>query len=294
MKKLKAFTLVELIVAIAIFGIIMAGIMQMISPINENATAAKVMNNQQNVENSITTFIGERVRYSTNLLIVEEGSQVGSIPDVDSAEKAIDAFFAFGPVNSKGRLINNDANRKLVNVICFDGETAYQYGGKDYTGRLISSLEVRDAKNPPSGRNAALDFSSGSLKPDGTKPQYMVFGNDYYGQSKCYLTIRVSGSTLKLRTSSNYYYSKSQTRFSDDSNNPTVGTYELRNMGQKSGNNIPYVFKYVVKSGSSGVANQGTSTKFYFVYTIDADNMANDPAPTAANPTVSKDGTTLT
>ena len=69
MKKLKAFTLVELIVAIAIFGIIMAGIMQMISPINENATAAKVMNNQQNVENSITTFIGERVRYSTNLLL---------------------------------------------------------------------------------------------------------------------------------------------------------------------------------------------------------------------------------
>lgn len=292
MKKLKAFTLIELIVVIAIFGIIMGGIMQMFAPIQESATNAQVVNNQQSVENSMVDYIGSRLRYSTNLLIVQQGAQVGTVTVTDP-EKAIDALFAFGPVNSKGRLLNNDANRYCVNVICFDGKNAYSFGNKDYTGRIISSLETRDSSSP--ARSSALNFSN--TRQDGSVPQYIVFGNDYYGTSNCYLKIRLSGDNLKLTATSDYYYNKSKRKFFDDSTNPTVGTYELRNMGKKSGNNIPYVFKYATASGSTGLVNQGNSgasnSMYYFVYTLDVESMVNDPAPAAVNPTY-VDGSALT
>lgn len=288
MKKLKAFTLIELIIVIAIFGIIMGGIMQLFAPIHETATNAQVVNNQQNVENSIVEYLGSRLRYSTNLLIVQQGAQVGTI-NVTNAETAIDALFAFGPVNSKGRLLDSDANRYCVNVICFDGKNAYSYGNKNYYGRLVSSLETRDSSSP--ARSTTLNFSN--TKQDGSVPQYIVFNNAYYSTSNCYLTIRLSGDNLKLWATSDYYYNKAQKKFFDDSTNPTVGTYELRNMGKKSGNNIPYVFKYAIASGSPsdspGIVNQGNRGKansmYYFVYTLDVESMANDPSPSPVNPT---------
>ena len=68
-KKLKAFTLIELIVAIAVFGILMAGIVRMIEPLSSTASSSAVLNNQRNVENAIVTYLGENLRYASNLAI---------------------------------------------------------------------------------------------------------------------------------------------------------------------------------------------------------------------------------
>lgn len=265
MKKLKAFTLIELIVVIAIFGIIMTGVVQMISPISTAATNAKVLNNQQTVETSMSGYLGESLRYANNLLIIEEGCTVDSIT-VNSAETAIDAFFAYNPCNFSGRVFAKTAdNEKLVNVIAFDGKNLYQPAGTGwYCGRLISSL---------SGRTGTLDFTQ--LAPDGSKNQYVVFGDSFYGPADYYMEVSLDETShvMDLTINSDYHYSNSPS--SAISNTGSTGkngksTYELRNYGVGGS----YVFKLVRKTGAAGDGirtertqkNTTNAKMIYFVY----------------------------
>ncbi|MCM1578221.1 MAG: type II secretion system GspH family protein [Ruminococcus sp.] len=259
MRRLKAFTLIELIVVIAIFGIIMTGVVQMISPISSAATSAKVLNNQQTVENAMASYIGENLRYANNLLIVEKGCKIGSA-SVNGPEGAIDALFEYNPVNAMGRVFaKTEDNKKLVKVIAFEGETEYQYMNTSVKGkgRLISSLD---------GRTGDLDFSQ--LASDGSKPQYMVFGNDYYGPANYYINVSLDKTShvMDLRLTSTYHYSNSaSSQVSDSDNNSKNGktTYELRNYGIGG-----YVFKCVRKgAAATGIQSTRTAgTTIYFAY----------------------------
>ncbi|MDE6593653.1 MAG: prepilin-type N-terminal cleavage/methylation domain-containing protein [Oscillospiraceae bacterium] len=281
MKKLKAFTLIELIIVIAIFGIIMTGIVQMIAPISTAATSAKVLNNQQTVENAISSYLGENLRYANNLLIVEQDCEIGSTT-VNNAEDAIDALFEYAPVNSAGKVFKNDAaNKKKVNVIAFDGVTDYDY--MDSTaiqckGRLISSLQ---------DRSGSLDFTD--LASNGSKDQYMVFGNSFYGPADYYLNVSIDKTShvLDLRVTSNYHYSNSpRSAVSDTDSHSGNGksTYELRNYGIGG-----YVFKCVRKGGAgTGIQSTRTAgTTIYFVYIDERGESSmtiDESASSGANP----------
>ena len=95
-KKLKAFTLIELIVAIAVFGILMAGIVRMIEPLSSTASSSAVLNNQRNVENAIVTYLGENLRYASNLAIIKGGT-----PD-----NAVQKFIDLAPSDYSGKQID--------------------------------------------------------------------------------------------------------------------------------------------------------------------------------------------
>lgn len=294
MKKFKAFTLIELIVAIAIFGILMTGVIQLIAPINSAATESKVLNNQQMVENSILTYIGENTRYASNMLIVEEGVKLtpagGSQITVDSAEHAIDAFFAYCPVNTVGVIDPAvDANRKKVSVICFDHDTAYSYVNKTYTGRLISSVDTYDANGKIQARSTALDFSAANLSPAGDKPQYLVFGNDYYGPGEFRLSnisIDSNSHVMNLSVASEYYYSNGKIagKSSDTSANAMTGTYELRNYGTGD-----YIFKCLRSASGSGNGisiGKTDSKKVYFVFIKEGESLVVNGALSQTEPTL--------
>ncbi len=295
MKKLKGFTLVELLVAIAIFGILMTGVVQLMSPITEISTSAKIANNQQMVENAICNYIGENLRYTSNLLIVEEGVQItpagGATITVDSAEDAIDAFYAMQPVDEEGNVLapNSDQNEDRTSVICFDYDNdQFRYHGRTYRGRLLTSVDTRYAESNPN-----LDFSHNggnmsNLKQDGTTNQYIAFGNDYYGPGDFYLTkvgLNASDHTLELECASDYYFTNAakgnSNKKSSSDNNPITGTYELRNYGKGT-----YMFQCIVKDNSPSLNYANTPktgyTKLYFVFIKDIDNMVASGTPGAA------------
>ena len=280
-KKLKAFTLIELIVAIAVFGILMAGIVRMIEPLSTTASSSAVLNNQRNVENAIVTYLGENLRYASNLVIIKGGT-----PD-DAVQKFID----LAPSDYSGKQIDYTvaANKDKIRVIAFDCKNGFTYKNNQFNGRLISTVE---------GRSGSLDFDYSNLSSDGTKNQYLVFGDEYYAQGDYFLDARICNGNLCLTVCSDYFYNPSKaSRFSrtggdtkDDilSRAPTRGTYELRCMTDDS---KAFVFA-CIGSDSSLAKNDPTKNDFdpsqpatvtradrdiiYFVYTYATHDKNND------------------
>lgn len=273
MKKLKAFTLVELIVSMAIFGIIMAAVMQMIQPISNSSVTAKITNEQKNVENSIATYIGENVRYATNLVIVKGGN----------FQNAVNQFVNSNPLDIYGQEIPYTSRPELkkdIIVICFDGTSTYKFIDADtdpanqYKGRLLRS------KNDAASYNIAdlpMNNYPDACSPTDVGAVYEVFGNAYYSHADYYLKAEFSDNALKLTVDSDYFYTpgaKKRTageRCSTSSANPIVGYYELRN--KTSG--YPFVFKMVDSGGAEitdptlvPVSNRVTGEQIYFVYTL--------------------------
>ena len=270
-QKLKAFTLIELIVAIAVFGILMTGIVKMIEPLSSTATSAAVLNNQRTVENSIVTYIGENVRYANNLAIIEGGT----------ADEAVNKFISLKPANIDGYEIDYTvtANKNKIRVIAFDGKNKYKFKGNETTdpwqfyGRLISTTE---------GRSGSLNFTSG-LKSDGNSNQYLVFGNEYYAQGDYYLDARICNGLLCLSVYSDYYYTPKKTsKFSSTANTPTRGSFELRTMKNKIDSGAPTTNVYAcLKSSQSDNTDNKANSKsnsevIYFVYTMPDDEVTSN------------------
>ncbi len=286
MKKLKGFTLIEVIIVMVIFSIIMAGLVQMLIPINQNATMSKVVNEQRNVENSITSYLGENLRYATNLLIVEEGVTCDGVT-ASSANNAIDLFYKFNPVDMNGNyLVKCDDVTKKIRVICFDGSSDFKNANKNYKGRLISSVPGETSFSFD-GSLVNTPATNGTF---GTGKQYVAFSNAYYGTGDYYIKIRMpEGKTaLQISVNSEYYYSPAKVfgKSSSTANTPTNQTYELRNKSATPS----YVFEYLVKNSSGtvppnscGITSPTANKRFYFVYTTDLsglpDTALTDTAP---------------
>ena len=283
-KKLKAFTLIELIVAIAVFGILMAGIVKMVEPLSNTTAEASVMNNQRNVENAICTYIGENLRYASNLVIVEGGT----------VENAVKKFIDMAPADYSGNEIDYsvNSNQNRIRVIAFDGKNTYSYKNNNFTGRIISSKE---------GRNAALNFDPSSLSPsDNSKPQYLVFGSDYYTQGNYYLDARICDGSLCLTVDSDYYYTANTNgKFSRTASAPTKGTYELRCM---TDDNDSFVFACIKSTdtindtldtshpASTSRGPDGDNV-IYFVYTYGTNDKSDADWVSAKSPAVVGSGT---
>ena len=268
MKKFKAFTLIELIVAMAVIGVLMTGIVRMVEPMSSTATNSAVLNNQRNVENAICTYIGENLRYASNLAIVKGGS-----PD-----NAINKFIAMGPADKWGKQIEytgtaGAANRKKIRLIAFDCKTDQIYLNNTFNGRIIASVEGE-------GGNVT---NLSNMASDGSKPLYMALGKDYYAQGNYFLDARICDNRLCLSVDSDFYYTPSTaSKFSSTSSAPTRGSYELRVMSDESEG---FVFA-CIDSGDAIDPSLDTSQPasvsridrdvIYFVYTYPEDEVTNN------------------
>ena len=85
-KILKGFTLIELIVTMAIMSILMAAIMQMFKPIRETFVESTMLENRRASQNGVITYITESVRFATDIGIY----QVSGL----KAENAVTTFAA--------------------------------------------------------------------------------------------------------------------------------------------------------------------------------------------------------
>ncbi len=157
MRKLKGFTLLELIIVMAILTILMAAIMQMFKPIRETYVDATLYESQRAAQNGIITYIGESVRYSTDLAIypkdkLSKQSITGAVEEFTKAYLNANGVYAAG--NSEGKPVDPDYNTKYnktlekmkrtAEIIIIDNEEKgadekykYTFLGDHYYGRLL-------------------------------------------------------------------------------------------------------------------------------------------------------------
>lgn len=190
MKKLiKGFTLIEMIVVMAILGILMAALMNFYRPVRQTFVDSTMIEDMRTTQNGILTYLTESVRYAENLIIYDDGARVtnssGTVKTIDSPKAAYEMFIDQNSISS-------DNSKERIQVIVINRKDGYSNTGhytgnretgtmNKYGGRLITNiLRVRENPTDPL-KITAKDFptAGGMLSSD----TFMVLGGGYYGNS---------------------------------------------------------------------------------------------------------------
>jgi hypothetical protein len=144
--KIKAFTLVELIVVMAILMLMMAAIMKFFEPIRQVYNDATYYEQRRSVTNSMCKYTTESIRYAKYLGIYKS-SEVGALPNPKgAAEAAVSRFKTSLSTDVTPAIIVPHGTE--INVIELDyvgyndveasavGYDEGMYNGKTYDGRL--------------------------------------------------------------------------------------------------------------------------------------------------------------
>lgn len=128
-KLLKGFTLIELIIVMAVMSILMVGIMQMMKPIRDTYVDSTYYEAQRNTQSGIVTYLTESLRFSTKIGIYNEQTA-----GINSLADAIAEFTSATGYNS--------ATDGDLNVITIDNKTQYKYNGANSYGRILRSKDA--------------------------------------------------------------------------------------------------------------------------------------------------------
>lgn len=199
MRKLKGFTLVELIIVMAILAILMAALMNMMKPIRATYVDSTYYEAERNTQSGIAQYITESVRYATNIGIYTDGKSVtGETPvsSISSVRNAIDHF--------KDKTGVTDESK--INVITIDNKTAYTFNNAKYYGRIIRT------KGPGSTGSYTTDAAVGN-----NKEARLALGAAYYGDNTYSINLTSTTTGIKVQVSSLLSDSlKSKTKQSDN------------------------------------------------------------------------------
>lgn len=143
-RKLKGFTLVELIVVMVIMSILMLAVMNMFKPIRNMYVDSTQYEAQRTAQTGVVQYITESIRFATDVGIYNSS--------ITSASTAVDEFAKQYCINSgitdaTGNAVApyttaelnsiKDEIKKYADVIIIDNSTPHTYGSKTYSGRLI-------------------------------------------------------------------------------------------------------------------------------------------------------------
>ena len=181
-KTLKAFTLIELIIVMAIMSILMLAIMQMMKPIRSTYVDSTLYESQRTTQSGMVRYLTEKVRYATNLGIYNE-TESGITCATDAITK-----FKNKTKKADGTMIPDDQ----IYVITIDNTTNYTYANKTYKGRIICSkkLAAGGSYNNTVGSAGATDQGR------------LALGDAYYGTSNYSIDIKDDGKNLSISVAS--------------------------------------------------------------------------------------------
>lgn len=167
MKKiLKGFTLIELIIVMAILSILMVAIMQMFKPIRETYVDSTLYESQRTAQSGIIQYINESLRYATDLGIYNESDINDAVEEFAKAycNKNPSANQTTVEQNAEVIIIDNTAKKYAFNSDPTDPDTWH-------TGRLLR-------RKASTIGTSTLNESTGTL--GGCR---LVLGPAYYGEN---------------------------------------------------------------------------------------------------------------
>lgn len=185
MKKIKGFTLIELIVVMAILSILMVGIMQMMKPIRATFVDSTYYEAQRTTQNGIVEYITETLRYADNVGIYTKG-QSDSGKTVNNVVDAV-TFFKAAVKNDDGTELSDSQ----INIITIDNTAVYKYGGKDCRGRIVRSKPL-----------ASGNYNATAEKAGAGCQGRLALGEAYYGDCTYSINVVPDGKNIKLSVAS--------------------------------------------------------------------------------------------
>lgn len=186
MKKiLKGFTLIELIVVMAILVILMAGIMNMFKPIRETYVDATLYESQRTTQNGIVQYITESVRYATDLGVYTKGTNgVNSV--TDAAQKFTDEYLKANGVDitdPANNALKADVLKKVkqnAEVLIIDNTNGYAFGDEGYVGRILRRKFETETSG---GVQVNKEMTTDAEDPTKKDACRLALGDAYYGAS---------------------------------------------------------------------------------------------------------------
>lgn len=296
--KIKGFTLVELIVVMAIMSIIMAGVMQLFKPMRTIFVDTTQYETQRNAQNGIIKYITESVRFATDMGIYDT-SNANSTPSVPSAAAAAnhlaEQFCIDNNITDAGgsplapydaTAVTNIKNeiKKYSEIIIIDNVANHRYTRKDYTGRLIR----RKMPIAPAVPSATIAADPSLTSTGSTNDWRIAMGEAYYGANTFSINLSVvdtkgggSGGTspdgksddgmLNVAVSSTRNGKRDISNLSRDfaetdvTANVTKGGVLCRNLTGAGSNGISKAGVFDVSKYSGSSSTQGTKTYIVFL-----------------------------
>ncbi|MGN1416597.1 MAG: type II secretion system protein, partial [Oscillospiraceae bacterium] len=222
-RKFKAFTLIELIVVMAIMSILMVALMNFYKPIRETYVDSSMIEDMRTTQDGILEYLAENVKYAEKLMIFDDDSRYVSSYEytdttsptgksekkinmpINSPKDAYDAFcIEYGLIKddatatpdyntmsgSEGKYIKS---LEQIHIIVINRSALYDINGnvvsgadaaeKGYNGRVITNIIDKDKS---AWNFYARDFGNAyGQRPAGnsTGTTYMALGGAYYGKS---------------------------------------------------------------------------------------------------------------
>jgi prepilin-type N-terminal cleavage/methylation domain-containing protein len=222
-KLLKGFTLMELIIVMAILVIIMGGLMQFFTPIRSAYYEATSVDTKRNTCNSMTKYVTENLRYAQFVGVYSSKESVNSRTTPGGV--TIEGVGTIG-TNQQGA---QKAAQQLLNEIYKDSslslrEDQIDYLAPrirvimlDYTAQSASAQPIFNSdfnNNTYSGRLWRFEFdktlSTGDYNPTNTANRpgtlalpsfyHMAFGRAYYGANDFGLTVKYDNGIMTVNT----------------------------------------------------------------------------------------------
>lgn len=195
-KTLKAFTLVELIIVMAIMSILMIAIMQLMKPIRATYVDSTLYETQRTTQSGIIKYISESIRYATDIGIYTQGAsnneydvskRVTTSHSFSSTADAEDAILKFKAETG----VTDD---KLIRVITIDNKTNYTYGNKQFNGRLLVSRPVTSSTDNTTSTN----IKNADVIGTGEGYARLALGSAYYGLHSFSINVIPDGELKEL------------------------------------------------------------------------------------------------
>ena len=101
-KTLKGFTLIEMIIVVALFGLIMAVVLGMLDPVKKVYNNAYLESDLQSISENMRRYIGDQVQYSDRMALYTNMSLNGTAAQENSVEYQVKKFrerYYFTPQN---------------------------------------------------------------------------------------------------------------------------------------------------------------------------------------------------
>lgn len=212
MKKVKGFTLVELIVVVAIFGIIMAAALSILQPISDVFMSTAKYENARAYSDNERLFVENNLKYATNLTVVYDVANTGAdIPSdvISKADDMVNDLSAFGVGTSQNPLYV----MKLANTN--EGKVSiYKNSG--------SGFSLYNKANDEIYKNYAYEFEMPFNDNDGDGVDECVFG--------------VSNAKLDIKIYPKKFKSGGVVELDTAYNLSTVATFSFVNLRNAIGN----------------------------------------------------------
>ncbi len=198
MKKfVKGFTLIELIVAMAIFSILTVAIINMFKPIREVYVDSTLIESRRSAQTGIAKYITESVRYSTDLGIYSTGA--GGVTDIkNAAEEFAKAYLAANGVASPTSTDIDSVTKKVEVIVIDNTNKKYTYNGDKYTGRLLRRKFVPVSTGSTDVKPLNSTDYENIAKTESCR---MALGAAYYGGSDYTIKLDVSGGKGEIGVS---------------------------------------------------------------------------------------------